>query len=82
MAIVKVSTKGQVVIPAALRRRFNVRAGTRVQVVAGEGRIVILPSMKDPIKEAMGMFKGKESLVETLLEMRRQDKAHEDRLLS
>ncbi len=42
----KVSTKGQVVLPSALRRRLDIRAGDPLDANIEEGRIVLTPRKK------------------------------------
>ncbi len=46
----KVSTKGQVVLPAPLRRRLRIRAGDALQANIEGGRIVLTPGGKRPCK--------------------------------
>lgn len=41
-----VSTKGQVVLPAPLRRRLGIRAGDRLDANIETGRIVLTPRKK------------------------------------
>jgi hypothetical protein len=50
-----------------------------VHVVDYAGRIAIIPAMKDPIREAMGMLKGGPSLTKALLEERRRELEREER---
>jgi AbrB family looped-hinge helix DNA binding protein len=40
---IKVSTKGQVVLPAPLRRQLDIRAGDPVDAEVENGRIVLTP---------------------------------------
>ncbi|HEY3973043.1 MAG TPA: AbrB/MazE/SpoVT family DNA-binding domain-containing protein [Candidatus Sulfotelmatobacter sp.] len=42
----KVSTKGQVVLPGALRRRLDIRAGDPLDANIENGRIVLTPRKK------------------------------------
>ncbi|HKS74248.1 MAG TPA: AbrB/MazE/SpoVT family DNA-binding domain-containing protein [Terriglobales bacterium] len=42
----KVSTKGQVVLPGAIRRRLGLRAGDPLDANIEEGRIVLTPRRK------------------------------------
>ena len=42
----KVSTKGQVVLPAPLRRRLDIRAGDPLDANIENGRIVLTPQRK------------------------------------
>jgi antitoxin PrlF len=40
----KMTSKGQVTIPLALRERFGLAAGTEVEVVAGENGALVRPA--------------------------------------
>jgi len=74
MLITKATTKGQVVIPADLRKRFNIKKGTRLAISEGEGKVILVrPVPDDPIEASRGMLKGKTSLVKALLKDRRED---------
>lgn len=46
----KVSTKGQVVLPAPFRRRLGIRAGDPLNVAIRAGCIVLAPRIKRPRK--------------------------------
>jgi AbrB family looped-hinge helix DNA binding protein len=70
MTIVKATVKGQVVIPANLRIKYHITKGTKVKVIDRDGEIVIKPLLKDPVKEARGIFKGGKSALRTLLSER------------
>jgi len=41
MTEVSVTRKGQITIPAQLRRKFNIEEGMKVEVVEEEGKIVV-----------------------------------------
>ena len=41
MTEVSVTTKGQITIPAELRRKFGIEAGSKVEVMDEESRIVV-----------------------------------------
>lgn len=49
-----VTTKGQVVIPARLRRRFGIKKGTVVAFVEENGRLIIQPITQDFIRDLRG----------------------------
>ena len=73
----KVSAKGWIVIPAALRRRYGLLPGTVVNIEDRDGEIVI--SMRqDAYKEARGMFPAQPSLLEDLLTERAKERERED----
>jgi len=67
------SEKGWVVIPQDLRERYGLKKGDRVHVVDYGGVISIVPASDSPVKNALGMLKGKTSLVKELAKSRRQD---------
>ena len=67
------SEKGWVVIPQDLRRRYGLKKGDRVHVIDYGGVISIVPAAEAPIKNSLGMLRGKTSLVKELVKSRRQD---------
>lgn len=79
MSTVKVSRKGWVVIPRDIRERHGIRPGDRVHIVDYAGRIAIVPALKNPIRQARGLLKGRPSLTGALLEERRLELEREER---
>ncbi len=80
MSVVVTSAKGQVVIPAAYRKRIGLKPGTKVLVTLGDpGTIILRPIPEDPIEAACGILKGGPSLTKALLEARRKDREREDK---
>lgn len=74
-----ISNKGWVVIPAELRKKYNLFPGTEVVIVDYGGVLAIIPALKDPIKQGRGMLKGLPSLTEDLLKERTQERSREER---
>jgi AbrB family looped-hinge helix DNA binding protein len=70
---VKLSQKGWVVIPAALREKYGLKAGANLQVVDYGGVLAIVPAFKDPVKQGAGMLKGVDSLTQAVVEEHKQD---------
>ena len=68
----RASVKGQVVIPADLRRKFGIKPGTKVNFREEEGRIVLRPVTRDYIRKVRGMLKGSGVLQELMAERRRE----------
>ena len=56
MEFVMVSTKYQVVIPLKIRKLLGVKAGQKMQMIANDNRLVLIPVR--PIQEARGSLKG------------------------
>ena len=73
MASVTVSQKGWVVIPAKLRRKYQITSGSRVLVVDYGGVLSLIPPLKQPVNEVMGIFKGGSSLTQALLDEHRKE---------
>jgi AbrB family looped-hinge helix DNA binding protein len=67
------SEKGWVVIPQELRERYNLKKGDKVHVIDYGGIISIIPASRTPIKNSLGMLKGKTSLVKELMKSRQLD---------
>ena len=71
---VKLSQKGWIVIPAALREKYDLKPGARVQVVDYGGVLSIVPVSKDPVEHGMGMLEGEGSLTEEIVEEHREER--------
>lgn len=50
-----VSSKGQLVIPAHLRQKYRLKAGSRVRVEDRDGQITITPSPLEPVDDVLAL---------------------------
>lgn len=73
----KISQKGWVVIPADLRRKYNLKPGDEIHVVDYGGVLSLIPALKKPIKQGRGILKGKKSLTDALLAERKRERGRE-----
>jgi len=73
MITVKTLSKGQIVIPAEIRKRHHIEQGTEIQVMEYGGIIYLIPPVEDPIGEACGLLAAIPSLSKKLLDERKQD---------
>ena len=78
MSIMTISEKGWVVIPKALRQKYGLRAGDRVQIVDYGDGLSLVPLPDDPVAALRGMFADGPSLTADLLAERQQAKEQED----
>jgi AbrB family looped-hinge helix DNA binding protein len=62
MDSVTVSPKYQVVIPQKARQLLNLKKGQKMQVIAYDNRVVLIPVR--PIQEARGSLKGIDTNIE------------------
>jgi len=76
---VKLSQKGWIVIPAALRKKHNLKPGTDLQVVDYGGVLSIIPTLENPIEDGAGILKGSDSLTKAIIEEHRQELKRESR---
>ena len=75
MESVRVLGKGQIVIPARLRKKFKLEPGAQVLIFEYGRLIHIMPPTEDPVKAAMGCLPADPSLSEELLKERKKDAA-------
>lgn len=71
------TVKGQIVIPVELRRKYGIKAGTKIHIFEEHGRIVLQPVTPEFVRSVRGMFKGSGAL-KVLEEERRRDRERED----
>lgn len=72
-----VSTRGQTAVPAAIRRRYGIEEGSRLEWVDEGKSIRVIAIAADPIKALRGSAKG-EGLYDRLMEERARDRAREN----
>lgn len=77
MTTATISAKGWIVIPVDMRRKYSLNPGDSVVIIDYGGVLSIIPRLSDPIGEAAGRFKGKNSLVDALLAERTKERARE-----
>jgi len=68
-----VTSRGQTAIPAVIRRRYNIKAHTKLEWIDDGHMITVLPVSQDPIKALRGRIKGVD-LVGALLKERQEDR--------
>jgi AbrB family looped-hinge helix DNA binding protein len=65
------TSKGQLVVPAELRRKHGIKAGTKVHFLEDDfGRIVLQPLTEEYINRIRGMLAGGPDLLAALKEER------------
>jgi AbrB family looped-hinge helix DNA binding protein len=71
-----VSKRGQTVIPAAIRRRYNITGGSRLVWLDDGQTIRVVPVPEDPLKSLRGRARGS-GITRQLLAERRADRERE-----
>ena len=73
-----VTSKGQLVIPAKLRRRYGIKPGTKVCFIERGGEVLFQPVTKEYIRSVCGMLKSETSVTQRLLKERLKDQEREE----
>jgi len=71
MVTVKVSSKGQIVLPKAIREKFGIKEGDELEVLDFGNEIVIVPVKKD--LKLRGLVKFEKPVKEILREIRKEE---------
>jgi AbrB family looped-hinge helix DNA binding protein len=58
----RVTSKGQIVIPVELRRKYGIKAGTRIIVSEKDDLIILKPITDHYLKKLQGSLKGSGAL--------------------
>ena len=76
------TTKGQIVVPARLRRQFDIKQGTRAAVIATPEGILLKPMTAAAIRHGRGILKHSpraKSFAQEWIEQKDEEKRLEDR---
>ena len=69
-----VTTKGQLVIPSKLRRKYSIKEGTQVAFVEEENRLILQPLTPQFIRSLRGSLGKDSKALEILLAERRRER--------
>lgn len=73
MNIVKSTIKGQILIPATIRKKYHIEKDTPLRIYDEGTRIVIEPMPNDPIAEGKGMLSSKGRVLKSLIADRKKE---------
>ncbi|MEW5817665.1 MAG: AbrB/MazE/SpoVT family DNA-binding domain-containing protein [Spirochaetota bacterium] len=74
-----VTTKGQVVIPSRIRRKYNIKKGTKLYIEEKGEYIVLKPITEEYFERLAGILPTKGKLSKALLQERAEEKEKERR---
>lgn len=69
----KILGKGQLVIPAKIRKKFGIKPGDAVRIFEYGGVIHLIPKSKNPVRDAIGILPRRPSLAKQLLKDRARE---------
>ena len=69
------TSKGQIVIPSVVRRKFGIKEGTRIQITINEHthEIILKPITREYVHSVRGKLKGK-GLLKALMADRKKER--------
>ncbi|MBI3622422.1 MAG: AbrB/MazE/SpoVT family DNA-binding domain-containing protein [Nitrospirae bacterium] len=73
-----VTSKGQLVVPARLRRRYGIKPGTKICFIERDHEILFQPVTREYIHSVCGLLSSDTSVTEELLKERAQDTEREE----
>ena len=73
MQEIHVTTKGQIVIPANLRRKYHIKGGTKLRLIDDGEKIILMPITPEYIRSTRGLLRGA-GLLKELKEERAREK--------
>lgn len=78
MNVATVSSKGQIVIPEKLRRKYGITKGTRVSIEEAGDTLVLHPVTREYVGGLVGFLSKGPSLTQALLDERQEDRGREE----
>ena len=72
------TSKGQIVVPARLRRRYGLKPGVKVYFIERNDEIIFQPLTKEYIRNVHGLLTSETSVTKELLQERANDREHEE----
>ena len=78
METAHVTSKGQLVVPARIRRKYGIKPGTKICFIERDREVLFQPVTKEYIQSVRGMLKSDTSMIQELLKERARDKEREE----
>lgn len=77
METARVTSKGQLVVPSRLRRKYGIKPGTKIRFIERDSEIVFQPVTREYIRSLCGMLKSDVSVTQELLKERERERERE-----
>ena len=81
MQMLRITARGQITIPVALRKKLRLKPGTAMSWSEENGRLVLIPTKRllDEIQGCLKPLPGEPSAFEMLFEERKRERMRENR---
>jgi AbrB family looped-hinge helix DNA binding protein len=69
-----VTVKGQIVVPAKIRRKFGIRKGTKIAFIEQHGKLIIQPLDRSYFDSLAGVLGTQGKLLKSLMEDKKKER--------
>lgn len=69
-----VTTKGQIVVPVKIRRKFGIKKGTKVAFIEQNGKLLIQPLDKSYFESLAGILGTNGKMMKSLMEDKKKER--------
>jgi AbrB family looped-hinge helix DNA binding protein len=69
-----VTTKGQIVVPARIRRKFGIKKGTKIAFIERDGKLIIQPLNKSYFLSLAGILGTDGDMLKGLMEDKKRER--------
>jgi AbrB family looped-hinge helix DNA binding protein len=69
-----VTVKGQVVVPAKIRRKFGIKKGTKIAFIEQNGKLLIQPLDKNYFESLAGILGTEGKMLKSLMEDKKRER--------
>ena len=76
-----ISSRGQLVVPAAFRRKYGLREHSKIAWVELEQGLLLVPAGREAVRASRGFLKGTGASTRLLLRIREEERRREEKKL-
>ena len=69
-----VTTKGQIVVPAKIRRKFGIKKGTKIAFIEQNGKLIIQPLDKTYFESLAGVLGTEGKMLKSLMDDKKRER--------
>jgi AbrB family looped-hinge helix DNA binding protein len=69
-----VTTKGQIVVPSKIRKKFNIKKGTKIAFIEQNGKLIIQPLNQNYFDSLAGILGTDGDMLKSLVEDKKRER--------
>lgn len=74
MEVAVVTSKGQIVIPAKIRKKYGIKNGSRIALIEKDEKIIMQPLDKEYFNNLAGILDEKGKMLKSLIDDKKKEK--------